>query len=402
MVKYLIRLFQVSLNNSKVPSDWKKATIVSIFKSGNRTNLHNYRPVSLTSVICKQMEKLIAEYMTRVWGESKWLYGGQHGFRSGYSCESQITTLCQDIADIVDRGGRVDAVFIDFSKAFDLVPHDLLLFKLKTSGLDKRVLAWLKDFLSHRTQKVKIGNSFSNEGKITSGVPQGSVVGPLLFLAFINDLCINIKSNLRLFADDCVVYREIVINSDINELQEDLNSISKWVEINKMKINMEKSNVVSFNRNRNREPLHYAINSCKIPEKLSCKYLGVILRQDLGWGDQVTYTTRKAWKSLHFVMRNLKKSSSAARKIAYQSLVRPMLEYASACWDPYRKGQIISLERVQKKAIKFINRYNNSVNSVTMMSLENRRKVHRLVNLFKALKNEPAWGDIHSMLKNPT
>ena len=146
------------------------------------------------------MEHVIASYLRQVWAKNDWLYEGQHGFRPGYSCESQLITVCQDIADSLDNGDRIDAIIIDFSKAFDLVPHGRLLTKIANSGVDSRVVVWIKEFLLGRTQRVRVGGHLSEEVRVTSGVPQGSVLGPLLFLAYVNDISRNIESTIRLFA----------------------------------------------------------------------------------------------------------------------------------------------------------------------------------------------------------
>ena len=142
-------------------------------------------------------------YITYMWDKNDWLYEGQHGFRPGYSCESQVITVCQDIADSLDNGDKIDAIIVDFSKAFDLVPHGRLLKKIANSGVDSRVVVWIREFLSGRTQRVRVEGQLSEDVKVTSGVPQGSVLGPLLFLAYINDIGRNMESSIRLFVDDC-------------------------------------------------------------------------------------------------------------------------------------------------------------------------------------------------------
>jgi hypothetical protein len=147
------------------------------------------------------MEHSIASYLRQVWDKNDWLYEGQHGFRPGYSCESQVTTVYQDIAYSLDNGDRIDAVIIDLSKTFDLVPHGRLLTKFAKSGVDSRVAVWIREFLLGRTQRVRVGGHLSEEVRVTTGVPQGSVLGPLLFLAYMNDISMNIESTIRLFAD---------------------------------------------------------------------------------------------------------------------------------------------------------------------------------------------------------
>jgi hypothetical protein len=329
-------------------------------KGGDRSAVQNYRPVSLTSVVCKHMEHVIAGYMRQVWQNSDWLYEGQHGFRPGYSCESQIITVCQDISDSLDEATRLDAIIIDFSKAFDRVPHDRLLKKIADSGVDPRVVVWIREFLVGRSQRVRVGGQLSDEVRVTSGVPQGSVLGPLLFLAYVNDIWRNIESKIRLFADDCIVYRKIVNNYDVDKLQTDLDRLGDWAVENEMKINPSKSKSISFTRARIKDPLNYTLRDQNIPEDSCCKYLGIIIRSDLSWADQVNHKVQKAWRALHFVMRVVKMGTKNTKSIAYKSLVRPILEYGAACWDPYRECQINTLDRVQNKAAKFAHRTGGS------------------------------------------
>jgi len=168
------------------------------------------------------MEHVIISYLRQVWDKNDWLYEGQHGFRPGYSCESQVITVCQDIADCMDNGDKIDAIIVDFSKTFDLVPHGRLLTKIANSGVDSRVVVWIREFLLGRTQRVRVVGQISEEVRVTSGVPQGSVLGPLLFIAYVNDIWSNMESTVRLFADDCVIYRKIKNNADTEKLQKDL------------------------------------------------------------------------------------------------------------------------------------------------------------------------------------
>ena len=219
MIPYLAQLLDITMNNGTLSGDWKRATVIPIHKGGDRLLVKNYRPVSLTSVVCKQMEHVIASHLRQVWNKNDWLYEGQHGFRPGYSCESQVITVCQDIADSLDNGDKIDAIIVDFSKAFDLVPHSRLLTKIANSGVDSKVVVWKREFLLGRTQRVRVGGQLSEEFRVTSGVPQGSVLGPLLFLAYVNDIWRNMESTIRLFADDCVIYRKIINNDDMEKVQ---------------------------------------------------------------------------------------------------------------------------------------------------------------------------------------
>ena len=177
IVPYLRVLFTVSLNNGKIPADWRSAIVVPIQKADSRSNLNNYRPISLTSVVSKQMEKLVADYIRRFRESKKWINEAQHGFRKNYSCDTQLTAFVQDIAETLDRGKQMDAVVVDFSKAFDKMDHRLLIEKVAKMGIDARVVRWIGEFLSHRTQRVRVGSKLSSESEIESGVPQGSILG---------------------------------------------------------------------------------------------------------------------------------------------------------------------------------------------------------------------------------
>ena len=165
MIPYLARLLDITLNKGTLPADWKRGMVFPVHKRGDRSLVTNYRPVSLTSAVCKQMEHVIASYLRQVWDKNDWLYEGQHGFRPGYSCENKVITVCQDIADSMDNGDRIDAIVIDFSKAFDLVRHDRLFMKIVNSGVDWRVVAWVKEFLLSRRERVRVGVQLSEKSE---------------------------------------------------------------------------------------------------------------------------------------------------------------------------------------------------------------------------------------------
>jgi len=206
-------LFQQSLDTHEVPNDWKQANIVPIFKKGDRTKPSNYRPVSLTAVASKMLEHIVVSAIMDHLDTNNILHENQHGFRTRRSCETQLLLSTDDITNLMNQGLQVDMAILDFAKAFDKVPHRRLAEKLSYFGI-RYTLSWVNAFLHGRQQQVVIDGESSRLSNVTSGVPQGTVLGPTLFLVFINDIASNITSTIRLFADDCVVYRAIRSPSD--------------------------------------------------------------------------------------------------------------------------------------------------------------------------------------------
>ena len=207
-------IFSQSLETGSVPSDWKHAYVTPIFKKGTKSDPRNYRPISLTSVVCKTMEHILVSQIMKHLEENNILSDSQFGFRSKHSCESQLFITINDIAKGMDENYQVDAAILDFCKAFDKVEHSRLLYKLDYYGIRGNILHWLKSFLYDRTQQVVVDGSKSSIRKVTSGIPQGSVLGPLLFLIYINDIAINIKSEIRLFTDDILLCKVIALPTD--------------------------------------------------------------------------------------------------------------------------------------------------------------------------------------------
>ena len=209
-------IFERSLATGELPSDWTKANVSPIFKKGDKSDPANYRPISLTCILCKVMAHIIASNLTQHLNKYNILYDLQHGFRQKRSCETQLIQLVEDLGRQLVQGKPIDLVLLDFSKAFDKVNHLKLLFKFSQHGFRGNTLNWIRAFLLGRTQAVVLEGERSSEVPVTSGVPQGSVLGPLLFLLCINDLPQNIQSQVRLFADDTAVYLTVSSFKDVN------------------------------------------------------------------------------------------------------------------------------------------------------------------------------------------
>ena len=304
----LTHLFQQSLDSGVLPNDWKKAYVTPIYEKGDKTNPANYRPISLTSVVCKVMEHILASHIMQYLDTNNILLDTQFGFRSKHSCETQLLLTTTDLAKAIDKNLQTDVGILDFSKAFDKVSHNRLLHKLKHYGINGNILHWIKSFLHGRTQQVVVEGSYSSPCPVTSGVPQGSVLGPILFLIYINDISNNIHSQLRLFADDCLVYRTIQSSGDHLILQDDFNTLTSWAKANNMEFNITKCKIIQVTTLHNKSSFTYTMNGTPLQPVDHHLYLGVYIHHKLSWQPQVDYICNKANRILGFLWRNLRGS----------------------------------------------------------------------------------------------
>ena len=241
----LTLIFQRSLDTGIVPEEWRKAWIVPIYKKGDKHLPGNYRPVSLTSITCKVLEHVIHSSIMSHFDQHNILCDNQHGFRKKRPCETQLIVTIQDIAKNLSKGRQVDIILLDFAKAFDKVPHARLLHKLDFYSVRGNINKWISSFLGDRKQQVLLENCHSSSAEVLSGVPQGTVLGPLLFLAYINDLPeVTKSSNARIFADDTLLFRPITNQHDSDLLQQDLTALEEWVRMWQMDFNASKCSVI--------------------------------------------------------------------------------------------------------------------------------------------------------------
>ncbi len=389
-------IFQASIHQGQVPSDWKAASIVPIFKKGDKHQASNYRPVSLTSIACKLLEHIIHSHIMKYFNINNILTDNQHSFRSKRSCESQLIITINDIAKGLEAGNQVDIVLLDFSKAFDKVPHQRLYHKLNYYGVRNNILSWITDFLSNRTQTVLLDGNKSSTAEVTSGVPQGTVLGPLLFLTFINDLPEETSSDARLFADDCLLYREIKTSADTEILQRDLTALERWESTWQMAFHPQKCTVNHISTKRHPTQTDYILHGHTLQQESASKYLGVTISSNLKWDRHISNTTSKANRTLGFLRRNLKGCSTKVRSLAYQTMIRPTLQYATTAWNPHTATLKQQLEKVQRRAARFTMRQyqDRDPGSVTKLlttlgwaPLETRRTKASLIMLYKIRHN---------------
>lgn len=382
----LSRIFEQSLESCTLPDDWKVGKVVPLHKSGNTHCPNNYRPISLTSIPCKLMEHVIYCHIVSFLETNSFFSIHQHGFRKNYSCETQLLAFTNDLFSAMDCLITVDCIFIDFSRAFDTVSHTLLLYKLSKLNLDPNILKWIECFLSNRTQFVTANEHNSPHCPVTSGVPQGSVLGPLLFLVYINDLPDCISSSIKLFADDCVIYRKILEPGDHSVLQSDLDNISSWCDTWLMKLNPTKCKSMRISRTSNHVlPCDYLLSNVSLTQVTSYKYLGIIISDNLSWQNHVDYITSNANRSLGYLRRNFSLAPTNLKLLLYKTLVRSKLEYASSVWDPNINSLILQIEAIQNRSARFILSNYFRTASVSSMKtnlglpdLSLRRKISRL------------------------
>ena len=284
----LALVFNISLNEGKIPDDWKRANVVPIHKSGDIGGIKNYRPIiSLCSVVGKLLERVVTRNVVEYMQTSGLISPQQHGFMSGWSCTTLLTKVCHHWMQILDTRSPpdVDVIFLDWRKAFDKVSHSILLSKLHQYGICGSLWHWISSFLLGRFQCVQFRGASSGWVPVESGVPQESVLGPLLFNLFVLDLPNFVQSPLPQYADDTLLYRPIHSEEDINIIQNDLNNIINWCNTNRMALNSDKCKVMRLSRRMNAiRPAPYTILGKYLCVVQNYKYLGIMISSNVKWG----------------------------------------------------------------------------------------------------------------------
>ena len=392
----LQRMFQISLSLGQLPKQWKQSIVIPVHKSGNPSDFRNYRPVALTSVVCKMMETFVDKCIVAHVESYGLLSPKQHGFTPKRSCVTQVLNITHDWFSSLDVTPTplIDAIFLDFSKAFDRMPHDLLLNKLaKKYNIQSNVWEWVSSFVCGREQTVQFRGSRSDWSIVTSGIPQGSVLGPRLFNLFVNDITHVVQSKCVLFADDTLLYRIIRNETDMQMLQADITHVINWCSINKMQLNATKTKVLRIApRKRNVEKTKYTIDDNTIEQVNSIKYLGITLNSSLTWDDQVNNVIKKANRMLGLISRLGRGVSQQALLCLYKSLVLPILEYGVPSWYVYTRKHVEALERVQRRATRLILKqrrqempYPQRLQNLAWFTLESRRKYLLISFVIKTL-----------------
>ena len=352
-------LFNLSFSTGCIPQDWKTALVVPVHKKGDKGSVENYRPISLTSLVMKVFERCIKKSLYSACEDL--LDPRQHGFINDRSCTTQMIPFTNDLALALNNKSKMDIIYFDFAKAFDSVSHDLILNKLKHQyNIDGLMLKFIKSYLEGRQQQVGVGGDKSSFIPVRSGVPQGSILGPLLFVLFINDIfsCISEGTNVALYADDTKIWRDILSSNDHHILQNDINMLFDWSITNRMNFHPRKCKVLTVTMQRSVPdslPFSYELNRVIIDYVTSQMDLGVNMNTRLQWGPHCNDLVTKASSRLGLLRRTCHFTTNVKQKRAlYLSLVRSIFEHCSILWSPQNSTQINKFAAIQKRAIKWI------------------------------------------------
>ena len=351
----LAELYNMTINRGYIPKEWKRANITPIFKKGSKSNAGNYRPISLTSVICRVMESFLRDEIMLHLLENKLLSPKQHGFISGRSTVTQLLNYLDKCAKAAAEGNVIDTIYLDFMKAFDTVPHKRLMGKLKVYGIDGNIRKWITDYLTNRTQIVMVNGEESMSAPVISGIPQGTVLGPILFVVYINDLLDNINSEGFLFADDTKIFRKVTSPEDAHVLQSDINSLEKWSQKWLLNFHPDKCHILTLGKFENiTHTQRYRICGQEIDHVFEEKDLGVVFDSEMSFGDHISEKVKKANVLVGLIRRSFSYLDCKSFTKMYTAFVRPHLEYAQSVWHPHLKKYINLLENVQIRATKLV------------------------------------------------
>lgn len=393
--KPLNLLYKISLTQMKIPKIWKSAIVVPIHKKGLKNNPKNFRPISLTSTICRVLEHLIRTHTVQHLTRNSILSSYQHGFLSRRSTLTQHLCMLDQLTKNFENKISTSAIYLDFAKAFDSVPHQKLIYILKQLKFDNSIIGWMTDFLSGRNQRTVVDGVLSDVCDVTSGVPQGSVLGPTLFTIMLNDLLVKLESCTHIscfaFADDLKI-----LGSDHTYIQDALNVIDLWSQQWQLRIQPDKSEFILFKSSKHNQISHsYSIGGKLIKEVTTVKDLGVHLSDNFRWNNQITRIVSKSIRLVYIIVRTFKSNDQEIYVRVYKSHIRPILEYNSSIWNPCLKSEIIKIESVQRTFTRILCKklnisytsYLNRLDILGLQSLEHRRIKTDLILAFKIRHN---------------
>ena len=389
-------IFNTSLNTKSLPVEWKHANVSAIYKKGQKTVPNNYRPVSLTCILCKVMESIIRDNVIEHMKTNNLFSPKQFGFIQERSTVLQLLHVLDIWCEILDQGGVLDAIYCDFMKAFDKVPHRRLVYKTGKYGIKGNVLGWISSFLSNRTQCVVLNGCKSESAEVTSGIPQGSVLGPILFVLYINDLpeVVDKDSFAFLFADDTKLFRVIKNLIDCGVLQADLTKMVEWSDKWLLKFHPDKCKQIGIGINRKSINMHqYTMEGQKLETSTCEKDIGVHIDCNLKFDIHISNAVSKATRVLAVTRRTFDYMDATTFKYIFKGLVRPHLEYAAPIWSPHLEYLKERLENVQRRATKMVPglsdlSYPERLRALKLPTLAYRRTRGDMIQVYKILNGK--------------
>ena len=401
-------LWKSSFDSGRIPLDLKMQYITPLFKKGNKTEAVNYRPVSITSHLIKIFERVMRKHLVRHLEENQALPDSQHGFRKSRSCLTQLIEHVDTVLRSLNEGNEVDVIYLDYSKAFDKVDHRLLLEKLKLYGISGKVYNWLESFLTGRQQTVVVDGAKSTFQAVTSGVPQGTVLGPILFIVYVIEMVLKVCSSKPLtFADDSKLLQVITDILCKALLQADLTSVTQWSIANNMLLHQDKFVVMNYCLNTSKllrelaftaETRQYCTTEGKIIDSSPyTRDLGVYLADDCTWTVHINKTVSAGRHMASWVLGAFRDRSVLTMITLFKSLVRSKVEYCCPVWNPSKITDIQTLENIQKQFTKKILGFKDfdywtRLKKLKLLSLQRRRERYTIIHVWKIVNEKTPNG----------
>jgi len=341
------------------------------------------------------MESIVSDALISHMKTNKLFTNKQFGFLKGRSATLQMLNVLEEWTKLLDSGSSVDVIYTDFQKAFDTVPHRRLLIKLSNYGIETMTLNWITSFLSNRKQRVVIKGEGSVWRDVISGVPQGSVLGPILFLIYINDIVDDLKCNAYLFADDMKIYNKVNSINDLDKLQKDIFTITTWTDKWLLKLNAAKCKVLSLGKDPGIQPHSYVLKTgtgdIKMSQSIEERDLGILVDSDLRFENHVMSKIKAANRIIGLIKRNFSHLDFESFLLLYKSMVRSHLEYAQTVWSPYKIKLIDAIEKVQRRATKILpglkgQSYEQCLRRLRLPTLTYRRLCGDMIETFKIMQ----------------
>lgn len=391
----LLFLFNSFYKNGFVPNQWKMANIIPVFKKGNRNKAQNYRPISLTSSFCRLFESIISKRILYHLQNNSLLSTKQFGFLPKKSTTSNLITCYYNWLVSFSSNHVTDVVYTDISKAFDTVSHVKLISVLVNYGLNKCTITWIKNFLEIRQQQVSIGSFLSDPLPVWSGVPQGSVLGPLLFIIFINDITncskiLNPLGDLSLFADDAKFF-----GTNQHLLQSSLNFVTSWTKDRQLKLAEKKCLALQICKPAKRKTSKFTLNDYELNQSPNIKDLGIYISSDLKWADHISFIYNKASVKAYQILKTFQTNNFSTLLKLYLTYIRPILEHNTVLWSPWMKKDILKIESIQRNYLRKVfmkcgisfSSYSERLIKSKIKSLHYRRSIFDLHLLYKIVNN---------------